>query len=112
MSNHSYGSGDLISIDLYCPECNLKTWDTLPKSEATYENRWDCPSCGATQSVKRIPSAPMVAKASYPDGYKRRGFQDLKEAANLEVERMSMPLAERTQVKSEIDRLEQRIVKK
>ena len=112
MSDHKYGSGDLLSIDLYCPECNLKTWDTLPKSEATYEARWDCPSCGASQSVKRIPSAPMVAKASYPDGYKRKGFQDLKEAARLEVEKIGMPLAERAQVKSEIDRLEQRSPKK
>ena len=109
---HSYGNGDLISIDLYCPECNLKTWDTLPKPEATYENRWDCPSCGAKQSVKRIPSAPMVAKASYPDGYKRKGFQDLQEAARLEVEKINLPLEQRAQVKHEIDRLEQRSPKK
>ena len=109
---HSYGNGDLISIDLYCPECNLKSWDTLPKLEATYENRWDCPSCKTKASVKRIPSAPMVAKASFPDGYKRKGFQDLKEAARLEVEKINLSMAERAQVKSEIDRLEQRLPKK
>ena len=110
--SHNYGNGDLISIDLYCPACNLKTWDTLPKAEATYENRWDCPSCGASQSVKRIPSAPMVAKASYPDGYKRKGFQDLKEANHLRTEIAGLQFAERGKAESEIDRLEQRSPKK
>lgn len=106
--SHNYGNGDLISIDLYCPACNLKTWDTLPKAEATYENRWDCPSCGTSQSVKRIPSAPMVAKASYPDGYKRKGFQDLKEANYLRTEIAGLQFAERAKAESEINRLEQR----
>lgn len=112
MTDHKYGSGDLLSIDLYCPECNQRSWDTLPKSEATYEARWDCPNCGASQSVKRIPSAPNVMRASFPSGYKRAGFQEMKEAAALEVERMSMPTEQRAKVKSEIDRLEQRSPKK
>ncbi len=106
--NHNYGNGDLISIDLYCPACNLKTWDTLPKVEATYDNRWDCPSCGASQSVKRIPSAPMVMKASYPSGTKRSGFQELKEANNLRAEISGLPPTERAKAESEINRLEQR----
>ena len=112
MSDHKYGSGDLLSIDLYCPECNLKSWDTLPKSEATYEVRWDCPNCGASQSVKRIPSAPMVAKASYPDGHKRKGFQELKEANHLRTELAGLPGQERAKAEREIDRLEQRTPKK
>lgn len=108
MTEHKYGSGELISIDLYCPECNTRSWDTVPKTEASYETRWDCPDCGTVASLKRIPSAPRVAKASFPDGYKRAGFQDLKEAAKLEIEKSSYRPEERGKIVSEINRLEQR----
>lgn len=108
MSDHKYGSGDLLSIDLYCPECNLKTWDTLPKAEASYEARWDCPSCGAGKSVKRIPSAPMVAKASYPDGYKRKGFAELLEASNLQSEISGLKGEDKIKMSTEIAKLEGR----
>lgn len=108
---HEYGNGTLISIDLLCELCNTRTPVTMRRSEATYENRWNCDSCREFNTVKRVPSAPMVAKASYPDGYKRKGFQDLKEAARLEVEKVNLPLEQRTQVKHEIDRLEQRVSK-
>jgi len=112
MSDHKYGSGDLLSIDLWCSECNLKSWDTLPKVEATYETRWDCPSCYEVASVRRIPSAPMVSKASYPDGYKRKGFQELKEASRLQAEIAGLRPAERAKAQGEIDRLEQRTPKR
>jgi len=109
MSGHKYGSGDLISIDLYCPECNTRSWSTVPKTEASYENRWDCPVCHTGQSVKRIPSSPMVAKASYPDGYKRAGFEELKEASKLRIDSSSGLSAEDSaKVNHEIDRLEKR----
>lgn len=109
MSGHKYGSGDLISIDLYCTECNTKSWGTFPKVDATYENRWDCKHCEAGQSVKRIPSSPMVAKASYPDGYKRAGFQELKEASKLRVDSSSgLSPQDTAKVNHEIDRLEKR----
>jgi len=110
--SHEYGNGTLISVDLWCEVCSTRTITTLRRSEATYENRWNCDQCREFNTVKRVPSAPMVAKASYPDGYKRKGFQDLKEAARLEVEKIGMPATERSQVKSEIDRLEQRTPKK
>jgi transposase-like protein len=109
MSEHRYGSGDLLSIDLWCPECKARSWVTIPKTEASYEARWDCPDCGAAASLKRIPSAPMVAKASYPDGYKRAGFQELKEASSLRVDSSAGLSAEDTvKVNREIDRLEGR----
>lgn len=109
MSEHRYGSGDLLSIDLWCPECNSRTWATLSKAEATYEARWDCTDCGSPQSIKRIPSAPMVAKASFPDGYKRAGFQELKEASNLRIDSSAgLSVEDRAKVNKEIDRLEGR----
>lgn len=108
MSEHKYGSGDLLSIDLWCFECNARTWATLSRAEASYEARWDCTDCGSLQSIKRIPSAPMVAKASFPDGYKRAGFQELKEANRLREEVSSLGIEDRTKVNQEIDRLEKR----
>lgn len=110
MTEHKYGQ--LISIDLWCPECNARTWATLSKAEATYEARWDCHDCGAAASLKRIPSAPMVAKASFPDGYKRAGFQELKEANRLREEVSGFKVEDRIKVNKEIDRLEGRPAKK
>lgn len=108
MTEHKYGNGELISIDLYCPECNTRSWDTVPKDTASYETRWDCPDCGAVASLKRIPSAPMVLKASFPSGYKRTGFQDLKEAAELRIDVAGIKPEDRDKINSEINRLEGR----
>ena len=53
---------------------------------AKYEERDNqvCPECSTP--VTRQISAPNVMRASYPDGTKRKGFQDLKEAAKLNRE--------------------------
>jgi len=108
MTEHRYGSGELISIDLYCPDCNTRSWDTVPRELANYEHRWDCPDCAASQSVRRIPSAPMVAKASYPDGYKRKGFAELLEASNLQSEISGLKGEDKVKMSNEIAKLEGR----
>ncbi len=95
-----------FTIDLLCESCNTTGWDTIPKAEATWENRWDCPSCGTEKSVKRIMSAPRIMKASYPDGVKRSGFAELKEAAALEEEAMNSEDYEKRQgIKKEIRKM-------
>lgn len=109
MTEHKYGQ--LISIDLLCEKCGLRTVVTMPRSQATYENRWNCDDCREFNTVKRVPSAPLVAKASYPDGYKRKGFQELKEANHLRTELAGLPGEERAKAEREIDRLEQRTSK-
>lgn len=110
MSDHRYGSGELISIDFWCEAdgCGHRSWDTIPRTEATYENRWDCPSCSAKGTLKRIPSAARVHTRTFPDGYKRAGFQDLKEASRLQAEVAGIKPEDRAKVTSEIDRLEGR----
>jgi hypothetical protein len=54
----------------------------------------------------------MVAKASFPDGYKRAGFQELKEANRLREDISGLKPEDRAKVTREIDRLEQRPPKK
>ena len=110
MTEHNYGN--YLTIDLWCEACNKRYVTTLLRVEATYENRWDCPECSGEQTVKRIPSAPNVMRASYPTGYKRAGFQEMKEAAALQVELAGLPGQERAKAEREIDRLEQRTPKK
>lgn len=106
--SHEYGNGTLISVDLWCETCNTRTVTTMRRSEASYENRWNCDQCREFNTVKRVPSAPMVMKASYPSGTKRSGFQELKEANNLRAEISGLPPVERAKAESEINRLEQR----
>ena len=51
----------------------------------------------------------MVTKASYPDGYKRAGFEELKEASRLRVDASSgLSTEDSAKVNHEIDRLEKR----
>lgn len=97
-----------ITIDMKCFECEQHYVNTLDRNEATYDQRWHCPECGHPDSVRRIPSAPTILRASYPMGTKRKGFEDLKEANELQVEISGLPLAEREKVQGEIDRLEGR----
>jgi hypothetical protein len=110
--SHGYGNGSLISIDLYCEHCSSRIAATVSRDNATYENRWDCPICSTENGMKRVPSAPMVAKASFPDGYKRAGFQELKEANRLREDISGLKPEDRAKVTREIDRLEQRPPKK
>ena len=110
MSEHNYGN--MLTIDLWCEHCGTRSIVTMLRAEATYEARWDCVECGGEQAVKRVPSAPMVAKASYPDGYKRKGFQELKEANHLRIEASNLKPSDQIKVTTEINRLEQRTQKK
>lgn len=105
---HLYGSGQLISIDFYCDACQQRSWDTIPKKEATYDNRWDCNTCGGVSTIKRIPSATRVHTRTFPDGYKRAGFEDLKEAAKLEIELNGAQTPEQAKLKREINKLSSR----
>lgn len=109
MTEHNYGN--YLTIDLWCEHCGTRSIATLLRTKATYENRWDCADCGAAASLKRVPSAPMVAKASYPDGYKRAGFQELKEANHLRIEAVGLKPSDQSKVTTEINRLEKRTPK-
>lgn len=63
-----------------------------------------CPECGAA-SPKSF-GVPRIATASLPDGTKRRGFQELKEAERIRREMYNLPEKKREKHKQEIKRLE------
>lgn len=95
----------LITIDLLCFDCNARFIDTVPREEATYEARQDCPVCGKL-TLGRIPSAPTVLKASWPDGRRSKASQDLREAAKLKVLAADMDSLDRQGISKEISKLE------
>jgi putative FmdB family regulatory protein len=42
-----------------------------------------CPECGTENSKRVYRQVPTALKASYPDGYKRPGWADMKATARL-----------------------------
>lgn len=72
----------LISIDILCSSCS-HAWHDIVEREIQ-QGPHECPECGNVAGEKQI-SAPMVLRASYPDGNRR--FSDMKEAAKLKRER-------------------------
>jgi predicted RNA-binding Zn-ribbon protein involved in translation (DUF1610 family) len=96
----------MISIDLLCNTCSTRAIATLPTEEATYEARWECPDCGQKE-LKRVPSAPNLMKAAYPDGYKSKHSQDLREASQLEIAMSDLPQDKRAGIVKEIRKLKE-----
>lgn len=47
----------------------------------------DSIDCGCGGNAVRIIQAPEVLKASYPDGHKRKGWSELREASTLTKEK-------------------------
>jgi len=76
--------------------CTVDTRDTPPDESGEWE---------------RIFGAPMVLKASYPDGLRSKSdsnYRDMKEAAKLRVDAANMFAgdSQRAHIESEIKRLE------
>ena len=71
------------SIDIRCEdkEC-AAVWDELVDM-AELDNVFECKVCKGP--AKRTISAPMVLKASYPDGMKRSGWAEMREQSKLET---------------------------
>jgi hypothetical protein len=88
-----------LSIDVRCTDCET-VWNELATDEELEKNEWTCDNCGGIGS--RTMSAPTVLQASYPDGTKRKGFEDLKKAAKLETQMYNLPPNKRGEIKKEI----------
>lgn len=92
-------------IDFLCHNCNLRNEYLL---ERTATEPFECPSC-REKTCYIVPSAPAIRtsdSATFLDGTKRKGFQELKEAARLEVLKANMDSPqERTLISNEINKL-------
>lgn len=98
----------MISIDALCEECGCRYIYTLERNEATYEARWPCTACDSDESVKRVPSAPPILRASYHMGKKRPELEKLKQADSLREEISGLSNEDRVTVEKEINKLEGR----
>jgi hypothetical protein len=95
----------LISVDLWCEDCGHRYVVTISREEADYSNRWDCLSCRGEAKVKRIPSAPVVLKASWPDGRTNGTLKDLREATRLRMEAADAPPERKAEIEREASKL-------
>ena len=62
----------------------------------------ECEGCQALD-WQRVFESPMVASASLPDGTKRKGWADMKEAAKLECIKADLPQHKRGDVQKQIN---------
>ena len=90
------------SISVRCQDCN-EVWGELVERSEESEARFTCPVCGG--EGKKTICAPAVLQASYPDGTKRKGFQELKEAAKLESKMYELPYEKRKEIRKEIKKI-------
>lgn len=89
-------------IDALCNECHHKEEMIIDISD--WDAEWTCPSCD-TGIMRRTISAPMVLNASFVDGTKRQGFDDMKEINKLRRAAADLPHSERGGIKGEIRKL-------
>ena len=71
----------MISYDFNCKNCHLDFIEYL-----SYDKRdlpIECPDCGPGSVATRVFRTVNNLKASFPDGHKRAGFQELKADAAL-----------------------------
>ena len=91
-------------FDWLCDTCQERCEWVVDTAEAGWEDPKPCQLCGEGMSY-RAPSGPPVQKASFVDGTKRPGFEDLKIAAKLEVEKANLQPSKRYTIQKEIDKL-------
>lgn len=97
----------LVCFDWYCDVCDTRTEHYVDRREPGWDREKPCPACGNPHSYK-VMSAPAIRtddnSASYLDGTKRKGVEDMKKAAKLEVQRAALPFnsPERARITKEI----------
>lgn len=102
---NSYAGVVMPLYDYDCSKCDQHWADNVP-----YEKRLEqkCPFCGA-DAVYKFP-APLIAKASFPDGHRR--FGAFKEANKLNREAIdSKDQKKKQEIAKEIRKLGVRVTK-
>jgi hypothetical protein len=90
------------SVDLVCGQCHREEIRVIALNDYLDGVFPICSECGGETLYKF--NAPMVTKASYPDGMTNR-FSLLKEQAKLEKEKASTRHSERGKIAQEIRNL-------
>jgi hypothetical protein len=80
----------LVVFDWLCDVCDSRTEYLVDRREPGWDGERPCKACGNPHAYK-VMSAPAVLQASYVDGTKLKGNEDMKKVAKLEVQRASLP---------------------
>lgn len=75
----------MISYDYKCSKCGTESIEIV---KYTDRDHVECSDCGPGQILTRVFRTVNNLKASYPDGFKRSGFQELKIDAKLRAAAM------------------------
>jgi putative FmdB family regulatory protein len=102
------------NYDYHCAAC-----DTVQTILVPYEKRDDpgvpCPGCGAygpgNECLERLMVMPNTTRASYVDGHRRKGWDDLREANKLAREKAVAKGESRKEIAREIRKLGVRVEK-
>lgn len=86
--------------DFLCPECETGEERNVPYAEREDQQ---CHTCGKV--LLRMFPAPMVLSASFPDGHKRKGWSEMREASKLNKESANSPHDRRKEIEKEIKKL-------
>jgi hypothetical protein len=96
-------------FDWLCADCYHKEEIVVDTALPEWDSPRSCSACG-TGEARRCPSSPAVQKATFVDGTKRKGMEDMKEVAKLEMIKANTRPDKRDEVSKEI--MERRKVKK
>lgn len=90
-----------------CEKCYVTTEISRPMAECTVppDSEIVCLCSDSKPTWTRIYEAPMVMKASYPDGMKRKGWAELKESAKLEKLAATSKRETKAEIKNEIRKM-------
>lgn len=85
------------------PADSCPPWDSRPEEEQQESPmKWEEVHAPEWQ---RVFEAPMHMQASFPDGTKRKGWDQMREAAKIEKEALKQPQNKRTEFAAEIKKL-------
>lgn len=86
--------------------CRISFVDNVPMAERdTHYTERECPSCREVGSVKRLLDMPNLMQTALPDGTKRRGWNDLREASKINKQMAGLPPEQRGEASNEIKKL-------
>ncbi len=89
-----------------CDQC-----ETVTIHFRSFERRHEKAECLCGAEASYTISAPALMQASYPDGTRRKGFQDMREAAKLSTEAASAKQGTKKEIAGEIRKLGIRVSK-
>lgn len=84
--------------------CQIYFEDLIPSDER--DTKYPrCPGCHTEGSIRRKIAAPALMLNALPDGTRRKGWQDLREASKLNVKMAGLDPKDRAEAKKEINKL-------